>query len=72
MVQLDSPTYGLLLVFNSKIVWPNSAPLLYISPQKLYDLEFDLSRSLKIKSNGAYGLPIVDFLLVTTYLPLAL
>ncbi len=29
------------------------------------DLEFDLSRSLKVKSNGAVGLPINDFLLVS-------
>ncbi len=29
------------------------------------DLEFDLPRSLKVKSNGAVGLPIYDFLLVS-------
>ncbi len=29
------------------------------------DPDFDLSRSLKIKSNGAVGLPIYDFLLVS-------
>ena len=29
------------------------------------DLEFDLSRSLKVKFNGAIGLPIYDFLLVS-------
>ena len=29
------------------------------------DLEFDLSESLKVKSNGAVGLPIYDFLLVS-------
>ncbi len=29
------------------------------------DLEFDLSRSLKVKSNGSVGLPIYDFLLVS-------
>ncbi len=28
------------------------------------DLEFNLSRSLKVKSSGAFGLPIYDFLLV--------
>ncbi len=29
------------------------------------DLDFDLSRSLKVKSNGAGGLPIYDFLSVS-------
>ncbi len=29
------------------------------------DLEFDLSMLLKVKSNGAVGLPIYDFLLVS-------
>ena len=29
------------------------------------DLEFDLSKSLKVKSNGAVRLPIYDFLLVS-------
>ncbi len=29
------------------------------------DLEFDLSRSLKVKSNGAVRFPIYDFLLVS-------
>ncbi len=29
------------------------------------DLEFDLSRSLKVKSNGAFRRPIYDFLLVS-------
>ncbi len=28
-------------------------------------LEFDISRSLKVKSNGAIGLPINNFLLVS-------
>ncbi len=31
--------------------------------QNLSDLDFDLSRSLKVKCNGAVGLPICDFLL---------
>ena len=34
-------------------------------PQNLGDLEFDLSMSLKVKSNGAVGLPIYDFLLAS-------
>ncbi len=33
--------------------------------QNLGDLEFDLSRSLKVNSNGAVGLPIYDFLLLS-------
>ncbi len=32
--------------------------------QNLSNLDFDLSRSLKIKSNGAGGLPIYTFLLM--------
>ena len=36
-----------------------------IKLQNLGDLEFDLSRSLKVKSNGAVGLPIYEFLLVS-------
>ena len=32
------------------------------------DLKFDLSRSLKVKSNGAVGVPIYDFLLVRLYI----
>ena len=32
--------------------------------QNLSDLEFDLSRSLKVKCNGAIGLPIYGFLLM--------
>ena len=29
------------------------------------DVEFDLSSSLKVKSNGAVGLPMYDFLLLS-------
>ena len=37
------------------------------------DLEFDLSRSLKVKYDGAVGLPIYDFLLVynSNYMPIS-
>ena len=48
IVSLDSP-YAFLLMFNSNI-WPNSA------------LEFDLSRSLKIKCDGVIRLPVYAFL----------
>ncbi len=33
--------------------------------QNVGDLEFDLSTSLNVKFNGAVGLPIYDFLLVS-------
>ncbi len=48
-------------------IWPNTALLQDISLQTMSDLELDLSRSFKVKSNlnGAAGLPIYDFLLVS-------
>ncbi len=51
-------------MFNSNI-GPNTAPLRDIRLQNLGDLEFDRSRSLTVKSNGAFELPIYDFLLVS-------
>ncbi len=50
-------------MFNSNM-WPNVAPLQDACVQNMSDLEFDLSLSLKVKSNDAAGLPIYDFLLV--------
>ncbi len=35
-----------------------------IRSRKLSDLEFDFSRSLKVKSDGAVGLPMSDFIVV--------
>ncbi len=35
----------------------------YTSLQSLSDLDFDLSRSPKIKCDGSIGLPVYDFLL---------
>ncbi len=61
MVPVDLP-YGFLLMVNSNI-WPNTGLLRDISLENMSDLEFDLSRSLKVKSNGAGGLPVYDFLL---------
>ena len=58
LLLLDSP-YGLLLMLYSDN-WSNSASLRDIRLQNLSDPEFDLSRSLKVKSNGAVGLPIYD------------
>ncbi len=58
MVSLDS-----LLMVNSNL-WPNSAPLRDERLQNLGELDFDLSRSPKVKCDGAFGLPIYGFLLI--------
>ncbi len=50
-------------MFNSNL-WPNSAPLRDRRLQNQSDLEFDLSRSRKIKYDGVIGLSIYDFLLM--------
>ena len=58
-------------MFNSNI-WPNSAPLQNIMLQNMSDLNFDLSRSLKVKCD-VIGLSIYGFLfiyIVTTCLSL--
>ena len=55
--------HGFLLMVNSNIV-PNLVSLRDIRLQNLGFLEFDISRSLKVKSNGAVGLPICGFLLM--------
>ncbi len=46
------------------IVTYGLAPLQDIRLQKLSDLEFDLSRSLKVKCDSVIGLPIYAFLLM--------
>ena len=58
---------GFLLICNRIVTYigPNMAPLRGVRLQNLGDLEFDFSRSLKVKSNGAVGLPMYDFLLVS-------
>ncbi len=43
---------------------PNSAHLQNISISNPSDLDFDLSKSLKVKSFDAIGLPIYGFLLM--------
>ncbi len=48
------------LMFNSNI--GPRAPLRDISLRNMCDLEFNLSRSLKVKCDGAIGLPIYCFL----------
>ena len=48
--------YGiLLLIFNSNL-WPNSARLQDVRLRNLRDLEFDLSRSLKVKCGSVIEL----------------
>ncbi len=55
--------YAFILMVNGNI-GPNLAPLHDIRLGNLGDLDFDLSRSLKVKSNGAFRLPIYCFLFV--------
>ena len=50
-------------MFNSNI-GPNSAPVCDIRNQHFCDLEFDISRLLKVKCDSAIELPICDFLLM--------
>ena len=50
-------------MFNGSM-WPNSAPLQDIKLQNVSDLDFDLSRSLKIKCDSVIGLPVYAFLLM--------
>ncbi len=51
-------------MFNGNI-WPNSAaPLQETKLQNLRDLDFDLSRSFKVKCDGVIGLSIYGFLLI--------
>ncbi len=57
------PVYVFLFMFNSNI-GHNYTTLRDISLQNRGDLDFDISRSLKVKSNGGVGRPIYDFLLV--------
>ena len=45
-------------------ICPNSGPLQDIMLRNLSDLEFDLSRSLKVKCDSVIGLPIYAFLLM--------
>ena len=43
----------------------NLAPLRDIGLQNMRDLDFDLSKSLNVKSNGAVRLDIYEFLLMS-------
>ncbi len=54
---IELPIYGFLLLFYRN-VWPNSATLQDIRLWNVRDLEFDLSRSLKVKCDSVTGLPI--------------
>ena len=44
-------------------MWPNMSVLPVIRVQNMSD--FDLSRSIKVKSNGAVGLSIFEFLFMS-------
>ena len=59
---LDSPYVVSYWRFISNI-WPNLVPLRDIRLQNHSDLDVDLSRSLKVRCDGAIGLPIYGFLL---------
>ncbi len=52
-------------MFNSN-KWPSSAPLQDRRLRNMSDLEFDLSRSLKVKCDDVIGLAIHGFLLTYT------
>ena len=60
---IELAIYAFLLMVNSNIL-PNLVPLRDIRPQNISDLDFDLSRSLKVKCDGALALPIYGFLLM--------
>ncbi len=64
-----APIDGFLLMVSSN-KRPNTA-LCEISLQNMSDLDFDLSMSVNVKSNGAVALPIYDFPLVSdrNYMP---
>ncbi len=55
--------YGFLLRFTSNVC-PILGLLRHISLQSLSDLDFDLTRSLKVKWDGAVGLPICAYFLL--------
>ncbi len=50
-------------MFNSNI-GPKQAPLRDIRLRNPSDLDFDLSRSLKVKCDSAIGIPMYDLLLM--------
>ncbi len=61
MILFRLSIYGFLLSFSNNI-GPNSAPLRDIRLQDLSDPDFNILRSLKVKSEDAIGLPINYFL----------
>ena len=61
------PIYAVLSMFNSYCsIWPNSVPLQVLRLRNLSDLEFDLSRSLKVKCDDVIGLVMHGFPLIYT------
>ncbi len=65
MVPLNSPYVGSYWWLISNI-GPNFTPLWLIRLRNLSDLDFDLSRSFKVKCHGVIGLAIYVFLLMAT------
>ncbi len=59
-------------MINSNILGPNQSPLQDIRLRNLSDLDFDLSRSLKVKSNGAVGLSMYEILLMSNSNPMSI
>ena len=55
---------GIMKMVISWIRGPWKAPLRDIRLRNLGDLDFDLSRSMKVKYKGAIGLPVYGFLLM--------
>ncbi len=51
-------------MFSFNSIWPNSAPLRDASLENLSDVDFDLSRLLKVNCHGAIRLSTYNFNLV--------
>ncbi len=60
MMPYSTPHIWFPIMFNNNI-GPNLSPL-WEHDRNISDLEFYLSKSLKVKCYGAIGLPIYDFL----------
>ena len=54
----------LIVTYGLTHIWPNMVPLRGVGLRNLNDFHSDLSRSLKIKCDCVFGLPIYAFLLI--------
>ncbi len=63
VIGLSIHVYAFLLMFNNNI-WPSSAPLRDKRLRNLSNLEFDISRSLKVICDDVTGLSLYAFLLM--------